>query len=919
MRVSQIFPVLFLSLFTLVACDVSKSLEQHQADAQQSMENNDYKTAIISLKNALQSHPEDAKSRYLLGKSYLRSGDVNGAKKEFNRALELGFDINLIQPLLVRCDLFIGDVNNLTDEKEQPVILSSETQIEVNAISGIGLSYLGVPQIGQPLLAETLQSDLQDNFYFKLAKAWVAGNNDQVEQAIVLAKSLIIDDSEFKDAQLLLANLYIVNRQYDLAIKQLESYIDVLPHNYLVRLTYISVLLQKGQIDDAEKQADFMLSKFPNAWFANELKAEISLRQQRYKDAAEYAGIALTNRPGLFKSNLIAGIGFYQSNNNEMAFHHLALIESRLPVNHFGHQILTTVKLRLGYTEDAITAIDAIEDLTEDEFSLLANASVALIRSGDNEKAQEYIKRMDSIESSDSNILSKRGVFKLSVNDQSGIQDLEQAIEINPEYDNARLALLYNYIRNNKFEQAMSIASAWITQFPTKDGGYLAQGLVWRKQGKLVEASKSFNQALQQVPNSLGALYNLASLDVANKQYQSAFHSLQTLLELSSNHEGALRLLVAISDKLDDDLEAIRFIDSLILTNPEDVGLQLSKAKVLVKNGKLDQAVTLLAKLESSQNENLAFLNLYGSLSLTDNKFELAERIFKQLVKISPNSFSGHIGLLSVYEAQQNYQQAYTQVKKSQLVFPTKLELRLYEVHYLLKAKSYPQAKLMLDKIDAKQVDETHYLTLKVQYYVQVGEFESAVKYSRELYNKAPDHVNSLLFAQVLQKSGNRSDALAVVEKSISKFGVTLPLENLRAELNVDTNPEQSLAYYQKLAKDNPKNFIVLNNLAWSAIMADDYQLGLASAEKALLLAPKQPQVLDTLAVAHIKLGQYKEAEVILEGVIEKLPSDNSVALHYAEVLIRLSKFPQAQEILNTLDNSTQKQELANLMAELKG
>ena len=81
MRVSQIFPVLFLSLFTLVACDVSKSLEQHQADAQQSMENNDYKTAIISLKNALQSHPEDAKSRYLLGKSYLRSGDVNGAKE----------------------------------------------------------------------------------------------------------------------------------------------------------------------------------------------------------------------------------------------------------------------------------------------------------------------------------------------------------------------------------------------------------------------------------------------------------------------------------------------------------------------------------------------------------------------------------------------------------------------------------------------------------------------------------------------------------------------------------------------------------------------------------------------------------------------------------------------------------------------
>ncbi|WP_185962530.1 XrtA/PEP-CTERM system TPR-repeat protein PrsT [Thalassomonas sp. M1454] len=920
MRVSLIYPaIIFSSLLTLSACDVSKSLEEHQLDAKQSMADNDYKTAIISLKNALQNKPDDTESRYLLGKSYLLNGEINGAKKELNRALELGFDLNLIQPLLVRCDLFVGDSNGLVDQNKQQVSLAKATQIEVNAISGIGLSYLGMPQQGQALLAESLQSDLVDNFYYKLAKVWVAGNNDQVEQAIAMAKTLMAEDSEFKDAQLLLANLYIVNNQHDMAIDLLENYIENFQYNYLVRLTYISTLLQVNRIVDAEKQTDFLLSMFPNAWFANELKAEISLRQGQYKEAAEYAGIALTNQPGLFKSNLIAGLGFYQSGNDEMAFHHLALIESRLPPSHFAHQILTTVKLRLGYTEEAIAVIDAIEDLTEDEFSLLANASVALIRTGDREKAQEYIKRMDSIESTDSRLLSKRGVFKLSVNDAGGIKDLEQAISLDPDYDNARLALLYNYLRNAKYAEAMKVANVWINEFPKKDGGYLAQGLVWRKQGNTVEAKKSFKMALQQVPDSLGGLYNLAALDVNNKQYQSAFNYLKQLLELNPTHEGGLRLVVNISDKLDDELQAIKVIDSLIINNPEQVSLQLSKAKILVKNGKAEQAMELLAKLESSQYQNQTYLTLYGTLALANSQFELSERIFKQLTTIAPNLFSAHVGLLSVYEAQGNFQQAFTQVKKSQTIFPARAELRLYEVHYLLKTKSFAQAKLTLDKIDETKVNPSKYLALKTKYHGQVGELDASLKYARQLYSLNPDYNNSLLFAQVLQKSGNRVEALTIVEKSINEFGITPSLENLRAELNVDNNPEQSLAYYQKLAKDNPNNYVVLNNLAWSALLVNDYQLGLESAQKAVALAPDQPQVLDTLAVAQMKLGNYEEAESILVKVLEKLPNEVSVSLHYAEALIHLSKLSQAQAVLDNLENSSEKQELINLIASSKG
>lgn len=913
-------PILLVAFSCLLfACSPQKTAVEYQQAGEQFYADKKYDEAIIEFKNAVKNDIENSQTRFLLAQSYLRSGNIEGAKKEYQRALDLGFDANLILPMLIRADLLMTNRAQVIETLSTPLQLEVATQVEMTAIAGIGLTYLGDFKLGMETLAKTLSFDLPDNFYYKLAKAWVAGNQDQKEEAITLAKTLYENDSEFDDAQLLLANLYAINSNYDQSKELLETYINKHNNNFLVRFIYISILIKSDKIEDAEREVNILLKTFPDLAIANEFKAEVLLRKGSYKEAAEYASIALTNQPNLFKSNLIAGLGNYRDGNSEMAYHHLVKIEQRLPPEHFGSQILAMVKLKLGYTEDAVASINALDNISEAEFALLSNASLALIRNGESAQAAEFIRKMDDIETNDAKTLSKRGVFKLSINDQEGLTDLLRAIELDPSYEAPRLALLYHYIKRDQLRLAMDVANDWVKNFPDKDSGYLAQGTVFGKQKNHAKARLAFEKALEVNPKSPGALYNLAQFERADKNFEGSFEFLQLLLADNPSHTGALDILIKISSSLDDKNQVSNYLTSMSGQHPDVLLLPIAHAKITELSGDINGALNELRELEPKAKNDAAFLKAYNQIAFLAKDYLLSEKLAKQRVELSPNSYQAHIGLLHSLEGQKKYQQAFTEVKRAQAIFPTKEDLKLYEVNYLMHNKSFERAKIELEGINQSQVNRTVYLGISAQFYAKTGEFEQAKVLAEELYRLKPTMVNSTLYMQILQHLKENQKALDVVKYMQEKFGESKAIDAKIAELNIQLKPEVSLKYYQELAEKEPDNFIILNNLAWTAILSNNYQLGLESATKAAELAPQQPQVLDTLAVAHMKMGHYQQAETILVDVIKKLPEDQDVMLHYAEVLIHLNKLDESEVFLSTIDDSQNKKAVIDLLMGKKG
>ncbi len=91
----------------LIACSQS-SPDKLLASAKDYLAKGDRPAAIIQLKNALQSAPDNGEARFLLGKASLETRDFPSAEKELRRALELNQPADEVLPLLAQAMIEAG-------------------------------------------------------------------------------------------------------------------------------------------------------------------------------------------------------------------------------------------------------------------------------------------------------------------------------------------------------------------------------------------------------------------------------------------------------------------------------------------------------------------------------------------------------------------------------------------------------------------------------------------------------------------------------------------------------------------------------------------------------------------------------------------------------------------------------------------
>ena len=72
--------------------------DDYVAKAREYVAGGEVKSAIIELKNALQSDPSHVEARLMLGAQYMRRGEAAAAAKEFGRARDLGAPSEAWQP-----------------------------------------------------------------------------------------------------------------------------------------------------------------------------------------------------------------------------------------------------------------------------------------------------------------------------------------------------------------------------------------------------------------------------------------------------------------------------------------------------------------------------------------------------------------------------------------------------------------------------------------------------------------------------------------------------------------------------------------------------------------------------------------------------------------------------------------------------
>jgi Flp pilus assembly protein TadD len=108
-------PIALLASLIVAGCG-SSDPKDLVSSAKDYLAKSDTKAAIIQLRNARQKAPNDAETRYLLGRAYLESGDPSAAEVELRRALDLKYTPGAVLPLIAQALAAQGEHRKAVNE-----------------------------------------------------------------------------------------------------------------------------------------------------------------------------------------------------------------------------------------------------------------------------------------------------------------------------------------------------------------------------------------------------------------------------------------------------------------------------------------------------------------------------------------------------------------------------------------------------------------------------------------------------------------------------------------------------------------------------------------------------------------------------------------------------------------------------------
>ncbi len=221
-------------------------------------------------------------------------------------------------------------------------------------------------------------------------------------------------------------------------------------------------------------------------------------------------------------------------------------------------------------------------------------------------------------------------------------------------------------------------------------------------------------------------------------------------------------------------------------------------------------------------------------------------------------------------------------------------------------------AEMLERKTDAldwyKQVpeDDEHWFEAQVRSVLLLdgeGKNTEALAMIHQLQARAGDDAKELgdvylLEADILNKHGQGDEAVAVYDRGLKSMPDDTRLLYARALLNDDLNHvDAAVRDLRHLLELRPNDADALNALGYTlADRKGDQKEALTLIEKALVLKPDEPAIMDSLGWVQYRLGQMDEAVTHLRTAYAKQP-DPEIAAHLGEVLWVSGQKDEAKKI----------------------
>ncbi|WJG08941.1 XrtA/PEP-CTERM system TPR-repeat protein PrsT [Aliiglaciecola sp. LCG003] len=872
---------LAVSLSLILGCS-QKSSEEHLQSAQDFVAQKKFNSAVVELKNAVQMEPKNPAARFALGKVYLMQKQYESAEKELNRALEFGQPASDVIPLLSIAYQNTGAYAELSQIDHKEAGMTAEQEIEVGFFKVQSLVQLDKLEEAKTLIEELNGIDV-DTVYKGLLDIYGSILNQNTEGAADKAQQLVSRFPDNADLLKLQGQLYLRLNQPGKATEVYTKYIETYPDDTQTVFVLAKLLVDSGKILEAEPYIDQLLTINQDNALLNQLKSVVSAAKEQHADAQKYAEKAIQNGRGDPVLRMIAGYAAYILKDFEAANTHLSYIASSLPANHPALKMLAASQLQLGMSGEATDVLNNLGEVSEKDAKLFSKAGYELIRAGNIKDAKQVVERSASI-SRTAEDLTRLGVLRLSLNDVSGILDLEKALEQSPELEVTRATLANAYLSTNDLDKAEELANDWKTASPQDIKAYILAGEVRLKREEYDAALAEFNKAKELEPDNGLIALAIANIDLTQGNFAEGDKKLLAILERKSDFIPALAAYYLSKRQQKQGEAGMQPSLAALKAKPNETGLAMLVARLYLSEQKWQKAIDVANRVPEDESTPMSYWNSKGKALLALRGVADANQHYDRWLERYPNSRDANLGKLLLLDAKADFKEGAKRAADF-LLIRDDISIKMLHIHFLVMSGKISEAKVAYASLpdEYKQLPVAQGFMARIM--LSEGKFKEALPLSQVTYKNIPNDRNVVLLAANLERVGDKSEALSVLENHSKQYPNDLGAKMMLAERQISGDQSEAIATYEKSLQLNPNNFVVLNNLAYLYTQTGRLREAEQYARKAVSQRPNNADAVDTLAQALVKQEKYEEALKFYDRVINQDMKKNEIYLNYVEVL----------------------------------
>ncbi|MFW5734384.1 MAG: tetratricopeptide repeat protein [Oceanidesulfovibrio sp.] len=463
---------------------------------------------------------------------------------------------------------------------------------------------------------------------------WKTGNSEDTRTILKLGTE---EYPKNIDLQLMLAQVYLAERQYDEALNTLEGYLAQNPEDIEIRRQLADLMMRSGRNLEALQ----LLETIPEEKMDPELeylRARSLGGLKRYGEAIDLLEGLIENDPDFLEAWAELAYIHEEMENYEAAEQAYAKLSTLGEPSRDLLLRLIEMNLKLGRVERALKYVRQ----GPEELAFYLSATTHFVEAKQYEAARDLVR--DLLKSHPE---MEELYFTLALIEYEGFKDpeatakaLRSIAEDNRFYERAQRFRIHLLNESGDTEGALKLAREMRAEMPEALDFWLMESRLLESMGRLGEAVELAREAVEKWPENTDVLFNLGSLLDTTGAKDEAIATMERIIAIDPDHADALNYVGYTLADQDRDLErAFDLVSKAMILKPDNGYIVDSLAWVYYRMGRFEKAWELIQEASKLTGEDPVIWEHYGDIARELGKLDQARMAYgKSLEMLEKNS-----------------------------------------------------------------------------------------------------------------------------------------------------------------------------------------------------------------------------------------------------------------------------------------